>query len=282
MTPDSVPLGPPHNFAELIARERSALLDVLRSLEASDWSLPTPCPGWTVHDLAIHILGTDIGVLARHRDHHDATPGPDSASEVAFETFLDDLNGRWVDAGRRMSPQIVIALLRDMGEQLVDHYRHVDPSVYDAYVGWAAHQPLPRWFDHAREFTERWVHHQQLLEAIGASPWTDAEMTGVVLDTFMWAYPFRLAHLTRPAGVTAGVDIRGPVDRSWRWESTGSAWKASDGDAKTVLTMTTAQAWRLLTNGLEPKHWPEVSPSADTAIARTLARTRAILGSPNG
>ena len=68
-------------------RERAALLDVLRSIARADWHLPSPCPGWSVHDLVLHILGTDVGVISRQRDGHIGTPGPDTTSEVAFEAF---------------------------------------------------------------------------------------------------------------------------------------------------------------------------------------------------
>lgn len=281
---DAPPFESPHDYSDLIARERAALLDVLRSMARADWHKPSPCPGWSVHDLALHILGDDIGVISRERDRHIGTPGPDTNSEVAFENFLDDLNQQWVTAMRRTSPDMTIALLRDTGEQLVELYRHADGSVYDARVQWAGTQPLPRWFDHAREFTERWVHHQQILEAIGASPWAQPDMTAVVLDTFMWAYPYRLGHLTRRADVCAGVDITGAVERTWRWQSTGTGWTEApaDTEAATLLTMDTDVAWRLLTNGIEPERWPAVDPAGDSAIARTLLRTRAILGTPNG
>lgn len=284
MTLDAPPIEAPFDVVDLIERERAALLDVLRSMSDDDWRAPSPCPGWSVHDVVLHVLGDDLGVLARQRDHHHGTPGPDTNSEVAFEAFLDDLNEQWVTAMRRVSPRTTIDLLRDTGEQLVEFYRHTDGAVHDAMVGWAGTDALPRWFDHAREFTERWVHHQQVLEAIGASPWAEPDMVGAVLDTFVWAYPYRLGHLTRPVGVTAGVDVTGPVARTWRWASTGSSWAAAPDatEASTLLTMTADQAWRLLTNGLAPADWPAVDPSADSAIARTLLRTRAILGTPNG
>lgn len=276
------PMEPPHDFSALIAVERAALLDVLRSMSLDDWDKPSPCPGWSVHDLVMHLVGADVGVIARNRDNHYRTSGPDPTSEIAFEHFLNDLNHQWVVAMRRTSPQQAIAMLRSNGEELVELYRNADPSIYDSHVAWASNRPLPRWFDQAREFTERWVHHQQILDAIEASSWIDAEMTGVVLDTFQWAYLYRLGHLTRPAGVTAGIDITGEVERNWRWTSSGIGWAPSEEQAQTLVTMPTRTAWRLLTNGLDPREWPSPSPAGDTAIARTLLRTRAILGTPNG
>lgn len=36
--------------------ERAALAATLRSLPASAWAHPTLCPGWTVHDIAAHVI----------------------------------------------------------------------------------------------------------------------------------------------------------------------------------------------------------------------------------
>ena len=40
----------------MLAAERSALVDYLPTLAAADWSCPTPCAGWTVHDLVAHVV----------------------------------------------------------------------------------------------------------------------------------------------------------------------------------------------------------------------------------
>lgn len=276
------PADPPHDYTRLIEQERAALIDVLRSIRDDDWTKPTVCPGWSVHDLVLHVLGTDIGVISRQRDDHAGSPGPSGATASAFETFLDSLNDDWVRSMRCMSPRMSIDLLARTGRELVDLYCDTSGSVRDARVSWASSEPVPRWFDHARELTERWVHHQQILDAIGASAWFDANMVAAVLDTFSHAYRQKLSGLRRSEGTTAGVDITGEVARSWRWESTGKSWVTGSSEAETLITMDVAMAWRLLTNGLSPDQWPEPSPAKDLAVARALLRTRAILATPNG
>lgn len=44
-----------HTFA-LVAEERRALADVLDQLTASQLRTPSLCPGWTVHDVAAHVV----------------------------------------------------------------------------------------------------------------------------------------------------------------------------------------------------------------------------------
>jgi len=41
-----------------IHAERAALAATLSDLPGDDWSHPTLCPGWTVHDVAAHVIST--------------------------------------------------------------------------------------------------------------------------------------------------------------------------------------------------------------------------------
>ena len=54
----------PIDTLPIFAGERSALLDLLGDLSASDWEAPTVCAGWSVKDVAAHLLGDDIGRLS--------------------------------------------------------------------------------------------------------------------------------------------------------------------------------------------------------------------------
>ena len=103
--PPAVPLEPPADFVPLFEAEQAALLALLHDLGDEDWRRPTPCPGWSVLDLACHLAGDDLGLLARRRDRHFGTPPPDGASEAEFIAWLDELQDGWVRAARRLSPR---------------------------------------------------------------------------------------------------------------------------------------------------------------------------------
>lgn len=281
----SIPASSPADFAALVERDRHALLRLLDELEDDEWGAPTSCPGWSVLDLAVHLLGDDLGVLARDRDDYRGTSVPAGVdSEEAFVSFIDGLNDRWVWAGRRLSPRLATELLGWTGERLVALYRGQDPSAVTARVSWASDRPVPKWLDQARELTERWVHHQQIRHALGHPSWLEAEITGAVLDTFSWAFPYRLSVAPRPVGVSVEVQITGAVTRRWRFVASGEGWaRTEDFDAReqrVELAMDSDTAWRLLTNGLPAEAQPVPSKNDDEELARILLRTRAIIGLP--
>ena len=53
---------------ELVRRERQALVDDLAGLTDEQWELPSLCGGWTVHDVAAHLVDnartTRLGIVA--------------------------------------------------------------------------------------------------------------------------------------------------------------------------------------------------------------------------
>jgi len=58
---------------DLFPLERRALLQLLRELDEQAWHTPTVCAGWSVKDIAQHLLADDLGILSRKRDSFDST-----------------------------------------------------------------------------------------------------------------------------------------------------------------------------------------------------------------
>ncbi len=142
-----------------------ALLSLLGDLSADAWQRPTACPGWSVKDVALHLLGVEVGNLSRRRDGQ-AVAGPITSWEELV-TFVNDFNEAWVQAARRMSPRLVIDVLQCTGLQMCAFFRSLSPYAIGDSVSWVGPEPAPIWLDLAREYTERWVHQQQMRDAVG-------------------------------------------------------------------------------------------------------------------
>ncbi|HLI07692.1 MAG TPA: maleylpyruvate isomerase N-terminal domain-containing protein [Ktedonobacteraceae bacterium] len=54
---------------QLFPAERKQLLLLLSQLDESEWHRPTICPGWTVKDIALHLLGDDTSISALYERH---------------------------------------------------------------------------------------------------------------------------------------------------------------------------------------------------------------------
>ena len=95
----------PVQVLELFPEVRQGLLDLLSNLSAEDWERPTACALWSAKDVALHLLGGDIGILSRGRDGF--APGPPPANWAELVALINHLNDLWVKAARRISPRVL-------------------------------------------------------------------------------------------------------------------------------------------------------------------------------
>ena len=73
---------------------------------------------------------------------------------------------------------------------VVELFRSIDPFAPAHWaVAWAGEEPSAHWFDVGRDYTERWLHQQQIRDAVGAPPLTGREWLHPVLDLFVRARP---------------------------------------------------------------------------------------------
>ena len=276
------PSEPVQDYAGLFTLERDRLNGLLAGLQGADWERPSPCPGWTVLGLCCHLVGDDLGLLARERDGHYGTPGP-AGSEAGFAAWLDDLQADWVRAARRLSPRLVTDLLRWAGPQITAMFAGQDVRARTVSVSWAWSDLVPAWLGQAREVSEYWIHRQQILQALGRPSDLRADLAGPVLDGLRWAYPYRLAQAPASSGDTVSIAVTGPLSRTWHLVATDAGWEFAGQPGPRVtatLAMNTEQAWRLLTNNLPAAMQADLAVSGDDAITALLLRTRAIIGTP--
>jgi uncharacterized protein (TIGR03083 family) len=247
-------LGPAIDVRPLFAKQQAAWMELLRGLDDEDWQRPTICPGWSVKDIAAHVLGDHAGRLARHRDGFPAL-GPRAGE--AFPAFIDRVNAEWVTAARRISPPMLVELLTLLGDHIVAFWRTVDMSALGGRVYWAGPEPAPVWLDAARDFSEYWTHHQQICDATGRPGLTDPEYLAPVVDTFLRALPHTLREVHAAPGATIAVTVAGPAGGTWtctrgqeRWVLRRQASPPPDPDAR--LTLDADTTWRLCTRGITP------------------------------
>ena len=269
----------PVDVLALQPAERSELLELLAGLSAEDWARPTACPGWSVHDVALHMLGSDLGTPSRIRDgFRPLAPRPGEA----LVPFLNRINEEWVVAARRLSPRVLCDLLAWSGDQTQAVFSSIDPFEPREVVSWAGPDPAPWWLHVAREYTERWVHQQQIREAVGAPLLTEPRFMAPVLATFARALPWTYRDVDAPPGTAIGVVIAGPAGSAWSVVRTEAGrWSLRSGssdDAAATVDLDQDVAWRLFTRGISPEDArPKVTIRGDRARGEQALRTVSII-----
>src|SRR5258707_4290000 len=113
---------------DLFPRERKQLLELFSELEPEEWEKPTICPGWTVKDIGLHLLGDDVGYISGKRDHFSNPFFRDEDMQRwgSLVQNINEANELWVQATRRISPALLCALLALAGKQFYEYVRSLD------------------------------------------------------------------------------------------------------------------------------------------------------------
>ena len=265
-----------HLFPELL----SQLLQLLLKLSPEEWQKPTACPGWSIKDLAAHLLGVEASVLSWERDEFgEAWIATDSWDELV--ALLNQHNEAWVVATQRISPALLCEILQSLGEKTCQYYASVDPEATGPVVDWAGPEPAPMWLHLAREYTERWHHQQQIREALGQPLLTQSRFFGPVLATFVHGMPRAYFGITAPVGTTVKVSILGDSGGEWYLVRCGDSWRLSMVETATTaaqLRIDQFDAWKLFTRSV-PKSQvaPRVQVQGDTELAWQVLETISII-----
>jgi uncharacterized protein (TIGR03083 family) len=268
---------------ELFPPERAALLELLSSLGAEQWQAPTVCPGWSVKDIALHLLGGDVDLLSRRRDAvaPAGTPSPPGGFQELV-AFLDRLNQTWVEATRRISPRLLCELLAVTGEATSRYLAAMDLSAVEESVSWIRPEPVPNWLDVARQYTERWTHQQQIRDAVGVPGLKEPAFMAPVLATFVHALPRAFTGVPAPVGTTVAVAIAGEAGGRWVLTRGPGGWGLAAGRApapRARVALEADTAWRLWTKQLMPDAaQAAVSISGDRALGLPVLDAVAIIG----
>ena len=164
------------------------------------------------------------------------------------------MNAEWVAVARRMSPRLLIELLEVTGPMVVELFRSIDPHAPAHWaVSWAGEESSAHWFDVGRDYTERWLHQQQIRDAVGAPALAGREWLHPVLDLFVRAVPVAYRGVEREEGTAVLLAIEGPAGGDWTLRREAGVWRLLAGrhpapDATVVLSDDTA--WRLFSKGL--------------------------------
>lgn len=243
--------GPALDVRPLFPRERAEFIGLLQALDTADWQRPTVCPGWRVHDVTAHVVHDYLRKLSGMRDRMTAA-GPLTGEDLP--AFLHRVNQEFVDVAARWSPRTLTDLLAHLGPQLDQLWATLDMTALGEAVSWAAPgRPAPVWLDVAREYTEYWVHQQQIRDAVGHPGGAGADLIGPVVDTFLRAVPYTLRTVASARGTCLQLQITGPGGGEWTVTRQEADWAIRPGrcpEPKAVARLSSDLLWRVATRGI--------------------------------
>lgn len=249
------------------------LIELLESLTPEQWNLPTIARQWTVKDISAHLLDGNLKSLSASRDNYFVQRDVTFTSYGDLVLYLNQLNHEWTNAAKRLSPQIITYLLEWSGKQNVEHLSSLDPFGKAIYsVAWAGQDISENWFHIAREYTEKFLHQQQIRDAVGIPGLMTKELFLPFIDIMMYGMLPTYKEVAAENGTYIRIVISSEIGGCWNLCKENDNWCFIKDPLKqpdATLEIEPDDAWKLFSKGMSPlEALPKVKISGDIALAK--------------
>jgi len=247
-------------------------------LSEDEWRTPTDLPGWDVHAVVAHMVGTESMLLGL------ATPEPDVdlATVEHVRNFVGAMNEPWVRSLRGESGAQMLARFRDVTAQRRIVLAAIPIDEWNAPTQTPAGPDSYGRFMRIRAF-DCWMHEQDIRAALGREP-SAAQLSGadarVSLDEMAASMSFVVGKKAQaPDGSRVLLTLTGPLSREIRVAVDGRAALVEDFggvEPTTVVTLDGLQFTRLAGGrGLVSYRPADVEYSGDDAVGKRIVENLA-------
>ncbi len=249
---------------------------LLAGLTAEQWQTPTALPGWTVHDVVAHVLGTEMML--------SGTPLPDVdvAGRDHVHNEIGALNERWVEHLRSKSPDEMLALFREVAAQRKAALMAMPIEEWNTVTLTPAGPDSYGRFMRVRTF-DCWIHEHDIRDAVSA-PAGEHAYSGadarLALDEMTTSMGFVIAKKGgAPDGSRVEVQLTGPLARTIRVAVDGRAAVVPDfggQDPTATITLDGRQFVRLAGGRrMVPEAPQAIDYAGDTAVGTRIVENLA-------
>jgi len=249
-------LNIPIDVVHLLPVIDKKLIGLLKSLSPDEWRKQTIAKLWKVKDVAAHLLDGNIRILSMLRDNYYGEQSNVKSYQDLVD-FLNSLNADWVKAMKRVSPSMLILLHESTGKLYCDYYASLDPLGKSAFaVDWAGEAESKNWMHIAREYTEKWLHQQQIRDAVNRPGLMTREFYYPFIDIFMLALPHTYREVKAENGTTIKLTITTEIGGSWILRRIDGKWKIDKlyvENPSAEISIDPNLAWKLFSKSLRPQ-----------------------------
>lgn len=251
---------------------------LLAGLSEDEWRTATALPGWDVHAVVAHIVGTESMLLGL------ATPEPDVDLETLehVRNFVGAMNEPWVRSLRGESGAALLERFRDVTAQRRAVLIAIPVEEWNAPTQTPAGPDSYGRFMRIRAF-DCWMHEQDIRAALGREP-SAAQLSGAdarqSLDEMAASMSFVVGKKGQaPDGSRVLLQLTGPLSREIRVAVDGRAALVEDfgvAEPTTVVTLDGLQFTRLAGGrGLVDYRPADIDYSGDAVVGKRIVENLA-------
>ncbi len=185
---------------------------ILQTLDSAEWTTETSLPGWTVHDVVAHIVGTESMLQGVATPEADV----DVSTLKHVRNAIGVMNEAWIRKLRGLSPAELRQLYRTVTAQRRDELSGLPVEQWNDITATPAGPDTYGRFMRVRVF-DCWMHELDIRDAV-ARPAGSEELVGRVsalaLDEMAASMGFVVGKLGgAPDGARVRIELTGPLRR---------------------------------------------------------------------
>ncbi|BBX03942.1 hypothetical protein BST36_02235 [Mycolicibacterium moriokaense] len=247
--------------------------ELVGDLSDTDWQTPTPLPGWNVHDVVSHLIGTES--MLQGVDTPEADIDVSTLEHVRNDIGV--MNERWVRKLRTLSAAELLDMFRATTAERRQALSDLSNAQWNDVTFTPAGPDSYGRFMRVRTF-DCWMHEHDIRDAVGA-PASAGELVGpasdFALDEMAASMGFVVGKLGgAPDGSRVSFELTGPLGRTINVAVEGRAKVVDDfGDEDPTSTIQLdGLLFARLAGGrtsLE-QHADEITYGGDQAVGRRI------------
>ncbi|WP_088942630.1 maleylpyruvate isomerase family mycothiol-dependent enzyme [Rhodococcus sp. 1168] len=231
------------SIVKALVEEWASIDALVRDLDEDQWAATTPCPGWSVHNVIAHIVGTELSLAGQ------TPPGSDiDVSTLAHvHNDMGVLNEKWIQAFSLLSPAELIERFRTVTGDRARTLEAMSDEDFAAPSWTPAGQATYGRFMRIRVF-DCWMHEQDIRDAIGTPGGMDSVSADYSVDEIVQGLGYIVGKLGKaPDGSSVTFDLTGSRPRRAHVDVTGRAQVVEElaGPATVTIVLPTGDFTRL-------------------------------------
>lgn len=246
---------------------------LLDGLTEGQWQEATPLPGWRVHDVVAHIIGTESMLQGAATPEADV----DVSTLKHVRNDVGVMNERWVRKLRGVSVADLLSKYRATTAGRGEALSAMSDDDWSQITATPAGPDTYGRFMRVRAF-DCWMHQHDIRDAVGR-PATDAELAGpaarLALDEMAASMGFVVGKLGgAPDGSRVAIELTGPLRRTIHVEVQGRGRVVEDfgGQEPTATISLDAVLFTRLAGGrtTPAQHADAISYGGDQAVGKRV------------
>ncbi len=209
-----------------------SILDATVDLDETQWRLPTDCPGWSVADQLVHLIG-----IERSLQGHPA-PKVDLVDTAHLRNPIGEMNEVWIVDRRSRTGAEVRDEFAEVTAERIAELRSLSTEQLDV-IGWSPIGQVPLRMFMVIRVMDSWIHEQDVRLALGRPGGHNGfgeEVSISRADTALGVVVGKGARA--PEGSSVVFDVLGPLGGRRRIEVTdGRARLVEGSDSTATITL---------------------------------------------